>query len=805
MFRNHIKIAFRNLWKNKGYSIINIVGLSIGLAVCLLIFLFIRYETNFDAFHANKNRIYRIVSSWQYGDGMEYSEGTPLPLPRAVEADFPEFEKVAAVARAGYQITVPGTGNKTAEKFDESGKMFYVQPEFYEMFDFPWLVGEPATALKAPNSVVLTQSYAKKYFGDWHKALGQTLILNNKKTLKVTGILKDIPESTNFPFYIAISYSTFSRANSENTAANWGSVSTAWQTFVMLKPNAAIAQAEMKLPAFIRKYIKDNNIANGKAGYVFQPLDDIHFSEKYGAYGHQANITELTALGIIGIFILLIACINFINMATAQATNRSKEVGIRKVLGSKRLSLIVQFMGETVLITLSAILLACIIAELLLPWMRKLIDLQLTFNVLRYPVILLFILIVVVFTSLLAGLYPALILSGFDPAHALKGKKSIMTSGGIRIRKILIVVQFTITLVLITGTLIIMEQMKFFRNKPMGFDRSAVALIDLPADSINITKFGAFKNALSTAPGIIDMSFCYTPPSSSDYSLNNVVSFDHKKISPSFQVITNYADTGFFSTFGLQWVAGHSFMPGDTVRQLVVNETLLKKLGVKDPQDAIGKTMSVHGKETPIIGVVKDFVNRSLIDKTDPIVIATRKNIYRELAIKLRPSDIEKTMKSVAFQYDKIFPGYLYKAHFYDQDIADYYISEARMAKLFKVFAFIVLLISTIGLLSLLSFITVQRTKEIAVRKVLGASVTSILQLLGSKFILLVLIAGFIACPVVYLLARQWLNGFAYRINMPVMPFVISIVSAITLTVVVVIIQTWKAAKANPAGALKYE
>lgn len=800
MLINYLKIAFRNLWKDKGYSMVNILGLSIGLAVCLLIFLLIRYEFSFNNFHKNEDRIYRVVTSWKYPNGMHYSEGTPLPLPDAMSQDFPGIEKVAAIAQTGYLITVPAQGNEVPDKYDESGKIFYVQPQFYKMFNFPWLLGKPET-LKEPNTAALTQSIAEKYFGDWHNAIGQTIVLNNKTQLRITGVIKDLPENTNLPINIAISYSTFPRHNDKR----WVAVSTGWQCYVLLKKNINIKQLESKLPAFTKKYIKDNSIANGKTSFHFQPLKGIHFNQQYGAYGHQADKTELKALGLVGIFILLIACINFINMATAQAVSRSKEVGIRKVLGSRRLGLMLQFIGETMLITIFAMFLACIITELILPSIQNLLDQPVTFNIMQHPATLLFMALIVLLTGFLAGFYPALIMSGFDPVTALKNKISKRTSGGIGVRQTLVVVQFTVTLVLIIGTLVIMKQMNFFRNKPMGFDRSAIALVSLPNDSMSTTKYETFKGVLSQVPGIKEMSFCTEPPSSKNYSLNNVISFNNRKLSFSFPVITNFADTGFFSTFGLNFVAGHAFKPSDTIKEFVVNETFIKKLGISNPQDAIGKEVKMGWGKAPIVGVLKDFVNRSLEKKIDPVILSTRKGYYDEIVLKLRPEDIQKTMKAVELQFNKFFPKNIYSANFYDKKIADYYINEARLAKLFKTFAIIVLLISAIGLLSLLSFVTSQRTKEIAVRKVLGASGSDILQLIGKSFIVMVIIANLIAWPIAYILAQKWLNGFAYRIDMPVMPFMVATIISLLLIIITVGWQVWRAEKANVAEALKYE
>lgn len=797
MFKNYLKIAFRNLWKNKSYAVINIIGLSVGLTVCLLVFLFIRYEISFDRFHQNKDRIYRVVTTWKYSDRMEYSQGTPLPLSAALQEDFPGIEKVAPVLRSGSQVTIPEADGRSKEKFDESGNIFVVSPEFYQIFSFPWLEGDPATALKEPNTAAITQSLAKKYFGDWRKAVGKSMLIDNTQWVKITGIIKDIPKNTDLPVKIAVSYVTFA----QNLYPVWAFINTESHCYIMLKKNASLAGLQSRLPAFVKKYYPDDNIKTGLWGFAFQPLKDIHFNTRYGAYGHQINPKELVALGITGLFILLIACINFINMSTAQSAKRAKEVGIRKVLGSRRKKLALQFLGETLLITLTALLLACILTELAMPWMRNFFDQPIAFNLIQDPVIIIFLAAIVITTGLLAGIYPALVMSGFDPVVALKGK--VQSSGSHGLRKTLVVVQFTISLIVLIGMWIMLQQMNFFRNKPMGFDRSAISLISLPDDSASVTRYETFKNKLSQLPGVEDASLCYDAPSSR-HMISLYFSYNNGEREP-FDLFMKYADTGYFHTFGLQLIAGRIFHASGTMREAVVNETLLKKLQVTDPQQALGKYLAVSGHKAIIVGVVKDFVNFSLAENVSPIAITTDKSSYGNVALKLRPSNMGNTLSSVKTVFNQLFPDFIYQSHFLDDQIAKYYITEDRMATLFKAFAVVVFLISFTGLLSLLSFITAQRTKEIAVRKILGASLKDILKLLGKNFVVLVIIANVIAFPVAYILAQKWLNGFAYRIDMPVMPFVWAGVLSVILTSIIVSLQVMRAARTNPVNALKYE
>lgn len=797
MFKNYVKIAFRHLWKNRSYSLINILGLSIGLTVCLLIFLLIRYELSFDNFHKNSNSIYRVVTTWEYPGRMEYSQGIPLILPGALQQDFPDIAKVAPVIRSGSQITIPEDGGQSSKKFNESGNIFVVGPQFYEIFNFPWIAGNPETALAEPNSVALTQSMAEKFFGDWHQAMGKSILIDNEQPVKVTGIIKDLPANTDLPVQIAVSYATYVH----DLYPNWQFVSTESHCYILLKKHTTIAHVESELPAFVKKYYPDNNVQTGLWGFAFQPLRDIHFSTRMGAFGNQIEPKELIALGIVGLFILIIACINFVNMSTAQASKRSKEVGIRKVMGSRRKNLMLQFVGETMLITFFSMLLACVITTMVLPMMNNFFGQPISFDILKYPVIILFIITIVLVTGLLAGVYPALIMSDFNPVTALKSKVS--ASGNYYLRKALIVVQFSVTIIILAGMWVIVKQVNFFRNKPMGFNQSAISLISLPDDSASVANYNTFRNRLAQLPGIKSVSLCCYAPSSTHFSTTY---FTYNRGNrKSFDIYMKYADTGYFRTFGLQLIAGRIFYPSDTMKEAVVNQTLLKKLKVHDPNEAIGKPMTINGHNVTIVGVVKDFVNFSLKDKISPIAITTDKDQYGTLALKLNPVNMESTLQSVKSDFNQLFPAYIYQSKFFDQQIARYYITEDKLAELFKVFTGIVILISVTGLLSLLSFITAQRTKEIAIRKVMGASLKDILQLIGKDFIFLVIIANVIAIPVTVILARQWLDGFANRINLSVWPFAIIVVLSVASTIMMVSLQVMHVARANPVKGLQYE
>lgn len=797
MFKLNLKIALRNLWKYKGYTAINIFGLSVGLASCILIFIFVRYQLSFDKDYANDDRIYRVVSLWKYNDGNEFSSsGVPLPLAPAMRNDFSQFEKVSAIQQSGGIIKVKAQAGKAEVK--DSEDIYYAEPSFFEIFNYSWLSGNPIQSLSSPNTVVLSEKMAKKYFGDWRNAIGNSINFDAEKDFKVTGVIKDNPQNSSFPLGIIFSYASYSSRNLKS----WGSVSSSSECYVLLKKGASVNDLVAPLKQFLHKY-EDDKDASGKISHVFQPLNDIHHNEAYGNFSNQTTpYKQIIGLGIIGLFLLLTACINFINLATAQAISRSKEVGVRKVMGSRRKQLIWQFLSETALITIISLLLACVFAELTLPKMENLFGGDVSFSLFGHPIIFVFLFGLLVLVSFLAGLYPALIMSGFSPALAIKNKVAA-NAGGVGLRKTLVVVQFAITAILIVSTLVVMKQMSFIRDKSLGFDTDAIAMIGLPADSASLLKHNGFKERLLAIDGVKSVSFNGGAPSSGN---NNETSFTYNSSkSADFQVNVKTADDAYFKTFGLTLVAGKALSKSDTTKEFVVNETLLKKLNVKNPEEAIGKIMRIWGASGPIVGVVKDFNNYSLHEAIAPIAIFSRKTNNTRVALKLDKKEMAATLKNVEGAFNASFPDYVYENRFFDESLQGYYETERIMGALFKVFAGVVIFISFIGLFGLISFVATQRTKEIAIRKVLGASNFEVVKMLNSSFMWMVLIANVVAWPVAYILISKWLTGFQYRIELSVWPFLIAMFISIIITLITVTLRSYKAARANTIDALKYE
>ncbi|RZK19782.1 MAG: FtsX-like permease family protein [Pedobacter sp.] len=799
MFKLNLKIAWRNLWKNKGYTFINILGLSIGMASCILIFIFIRYELSFDEGFKNENRIYRLTTNWTSADGFEESQGVPKPAPAAFRNDFKnQIEKVGAICQDGGIIKVKDDAGK--EKIKTLEDVFYAEPQFFQIMSFEWLQGNPIQSLSQPNSVVLSKDMATKLFGDWNKAVGKTINYQNRDDFMVTGILQEMPQNSSFPLNIVVSYETFRKHNNERFD-NWGNVSSNDECYFLLKDGVSIDEVRGALPKFSDKYFQRDNIS--KQEISAQPLGDIHYNENLGNFSSKTmSKKELYGLGIIGAFLMLTACINFINLATAQAVSRSKEVGVRKVMGSLRKQLVFQFLTETLTISVFAMLVACVLTEVALPGMRGLFQEEISFSIIQHPIIFVFMIGLVIVVSFLAGFYPAMVMSGFSPALAIKNKITA-NAGGLSLRKVLVVVQFSITVLLIIGTLVVLKQMNYMREKPLGFNPSAIALVNVRNDSLSLIKYQILQDRISKIPGVLTTSFCRNPPSSSN---NNETNFKYNGTDKAnFQANTKIADENYFKTFGLTFVAGKAFSKSDTIKEVVVNETTLRKLNVVNFNDALGKKIKIFGKEGTLVGVVKDFNNLSLHEPISPIIITTIKDNYQNLAVKMDSKQIKSIMPQIEKIWNNTFPENFYRATFVDDDISQYYETERVMGILFKVFAGIIIFISFIGLFGLISFVATQRTKEVAVRKVLGASTFELIKMLNGSFLLMVFIANLVAWPLAYLFVSKWLSGFAYRIDISFWPFLLAMIISMAITLITVSIRSYKAAVANTIDALKYE
>lgn len=796
MFRLNLKIALRNLFKNKLYTLINILGLAIGMASCILIFLFIQFQLSFDKGYKNQDRIYRFVTDWKYNSFIDYSAGSPIPLAAAARNELPELEKVAMVcANSGVVIVKDALGK---EHIKSVKKVFFAEPDLFDIFSMRWISGKPGKEFSEPNTVVLSEKTAKLFFGSAEKAMGKNFTFWNAINLKVVGVFKDLPANSSIPLNIVISYQSSYQKNDKS----WDSVSSMNQCFALLKDNQNLADLQVSLDQFNKKYFKDKHIAGNQVS-AFQPLSDIHFSERYKNFA-DTSITkkEIYGLAIIGLFIMVTACINFINLVTAQSVNRSKEVGVRKVMGSRRKQLIAQFLTETVTVTLIALLFSCILSELTLPALQNLFKDQVTFSLFQHPIIFVFMAGLVIFVSFLAGFYPALVMSGFSPALAIKNKVTV-NSGSLSVRKILVVVQFAITIILMISTLVIMKQMQYVREKPLGFNTQAVVMVNMPGDSLSKVKQQIFRERLLKIPGVEMLSYCVRAPLSENMNTTNF-KFNGQE-NKDFEVRLSPNDENYFKLFDLKIIAGKVFAKSDTLNGYIANETFLHKVGITDPEASLGKIIDQNGRKAPIVGVVKDFHDQSLKGNISPLILFQEKRQYYNAAIKLDNQQIIPAMKQIENLWNSFFPNEVYGATFLNEDINNYYEAEQITGFLFRVFAGVIIFISFIGLFGLISFVATQRTKEIAIRKVLGASTAELVKMLNGTFMVMVLVANVVAWPLAYILVSKWLAGFAYRMELSIWPFLVAMCISLFITLITVSVRSYKAAKTNTIDALKYE
>ncbi|TWR31368.1 FtsX-like permease family protein [Mucilaginibacter pallidiroseus] len=807
MIKNYFKIAWRNILRHKGYSIINISGLSVGIAACLLIFVVLKYELSYNTFNKNYKSIYHLVTQQNQEDGINYNPGVSIPALKALRVDFPNIQFAALNSSYGSQVTVPGpdAGNAADDKkFIEPLGVLYLEPEMFDIFDATWLSGNK-NVLSQPNMVVLDQATAIKYFGDWQKANGKSIKLDNQLNMRVAGVIANQPENSDMPMKVLISYITTKQLPDFVSADNWGSIGSNHQIFLKLPNNISQATFDKQLVAFTKKHV-DNQERTLRTHFA-QPLSELHFDKRVGNTlgDHLTSKATLRTLTFIAILIIIMASINFINLSTAQSVGRSKEVGIRKVLGSSRGQLIAQTIGETTLIVLFSVVIAAVVAKIALPYLKNIASVPDDISLFT-PVTILFLAITMLVVILLSGIYPALVVSGFKPVLAIKNKITAASIGGIPLRRALVVAQFAIAQLLIIGTIVAVNQMNFVNEADLGFNKEAVMIIPGYADSVSLSKLQPFKQQLLQNPEVRSVSFSSDAPSS-DNNWGTNFYYNNSNEELTFNTFLKYGDNDYFKTYGLQFLAGKGYDQSDTVRQAVVNETLIHKLGIQKPQDAIGKNIKLGGRGmwVPITGVVKDFKTNSLRDAVKPIIISSRKKFFSQVAVKINTKHLSKTAHDIQELWEATYPEYAYSGYFFDENIAKFYQQENQMALVYKIFAAIAIFISCLGLYGLVSFMAVQRTKEVGVRKVLGASVTSIVFLFSKEFMILIAISFVIAMPTAWYMMSEWLQNFAYRISLGAGVFVLAIASSLLIAWLTVGYKAVRAALVNPVKSLRSE
>ena len=809
MIKNYLLITLRNFLRNRNYTLINMLGLSIGITSCIIIFLIIRYEIGFDRFHSKHESIYRIVQNTRDGQGESFGAPTPYPLVRAFRNDFSD---VPLVTQMHYEEEVVVKIDDTKQKVT---KVLFADSLFFDVFDFNVLSGNPHVELGQPGKVFVTESFARKFLkGNDHGMLK----INNRLDLDVAGIIQDPPANSHIQFSMIISYPSFTGDFIAGMPLDeWGLTANGFAYMVLPEGNNAEAM-EKRLSAFKDKYM-DKESASRKS-FLLQPLREIHFNKIYTENaGGAANVevSELWAMGVLGLFILAIACINFINLATALAIRKSKEVGIRKTLGAKRTQLTFYFLTETLLLTLFSTLISLCASEWLLSWINSFLGKDVAMNLFHNPALLIFLVALIVFVSLLSGFYPAIILSGFSPIAVLKNKITAQGTSGAAVRKTLVVFQFLIAQILIIGTIVISQQMDFFRSKSLGFTRNAIINIPIPVPQKETIE--SLRTRLEGIPGVGKISFSVGAPTSNNNFGSNYALADKDLSTDGFSASFKTVDRHYLDTYGITLKAGRWFTEADEklveeplpIKErkfsYILSEAAAKQLGFNDPADAIGKMVvsGVYGIKAEVIGIVSDFHAASLHETIKPVVLMNLPSFYYDCGIQVSGDNFNETIKGIEKNWSDLFPEYFFEYEFLDDHLASLYQQDERTFTLFRIFAGMSIFIGCLGLYGLISFIATQKLKEVGIRKVLGASTGSIMVMFSKEFVKLIVIAFVIAAPLAWYFMNSWLQGFAYRISIHWSAFIIGIASTMIIALATVSYRSIRAASSNPAETLRSE
>jgi len=785
MIKNYIKIALRNLKRQKGYSLINIAGLAIGMACCILILLWVQDELSFDRFHENSDNIYRVIQDINFADHSTTWAITQGPLGPSLNEDFPEIVNFTRVTGRRFRLTYGD------HSYDEVVGM--ADGSIFEMFTFPLIEGDPQTALSDPHSIVLTEKMAKKYFGDDHP-IGKVLKADDRYDFLVTGIIEEFPMKSHFRYDFLIPF-IFGR-ELKYTVDNWRN--SQFRTYVQLQEGIPYRDVVQKISG----YLYEKPTIEKDARLNLQPLARIHLYSNYEFDSTHGDITYVTIFSLIAFFILMIACINFMNLTTARSAPRAREVGVRKVAGAYRIDLIRQFFGESIFLAFIALFFAVGLVALLLPEFNDLASKELSFASSANLYALILLVGITLFTGIIAGSYPALFLSAFQPAHVLKGA---LHSGfkGASFRKVLVVLQFSLTILLIVCTSIVYNQMDFMRNKKLGYDKEYLVYAVLRGDMRK--QFDAVKEELLKNPNILEITSSATVPTYGYNFSNSLWRWEGQDPDEEILMRASFIDYNYFKTFGMEIIEGRPYSKEhatDPEEALIVNEEAVKVMGMESP---IGKRLGIGENQAKIIGVVKNYHFRTLREKIEPLILILNPRQCWALFARLRSDDLSQTIGHMEKMWGRFAPGFPFDYRFMDEAIDNLYRSEKQIGTIFRYFAILAIFISCLGLFGLSSFMAEQRTKEIGIRKVLGATVSNILLLLSKEYVKWVLIANIIAWPAAYYAMNRWLQGYAYRVNIAAWSFVLAAMLALAIALMTVSYQAVRAATALPADALRYE
>jgi putative ABC transport system permease protein len=797
MFKNYLRTALRNLARHRGYSLINITGFAAGLASCLVIFLFVRQELSYDRYHRDADRIFRIAQDIQTPESNRlFAAVSPMVCP-TLRADYPQVEKAARLIPVGSQLVRRG------EKIFYEDRFMFADQEVFDILTIPFLRGAKEGALVRPRTLVLAEEMAAKYFGA-EDPLGQSLSINGAD-FEITGVVADSPENTHVKVAMIASLSTLSGLKQMMT--NW--YSTMFYTYLKVKPGVDMIRFEDAIKTLSDPYTQERLSTRGvKYSYFLQPIAGIHHDTRI-AFGFEpaGNPLFVKIFAAVGLFILLIACLNFMNLSTARATNRAKEVGLRKVVGAKRGQLVGQFLGESLLVVFAALFAAGAAAAAALPLLNRLTGITLHFTELFRPAVLLSLIAGAVLVGLTAGLYPALVLSSFRPASTLKGFFS-RGSRGYALRSALVITQFTISVILIIGTLVMFNQYRFMKNQYLGFDKEQKLILPLKG-GISVGKnHETVKRLFSEHASISGVTVSSSVPGRGNSSFSiQIADADNAMTQDMYHL---YFDTGFIPEYGIGMEAGRPFrkdMETDKGGAFLINEAAVKAFGWGSAEEALGKRLRTGygGRINPIIGVTKNFHYRGLQSEIEPLIMEYLPGMFRYITLSVNTQTLSETLDFAEARWRELFPGNPFESFFLDTDFERQYRADERSGRIFGMFTLLGLFIACLGLLGLASFAAETRVREIGIRKVLGASVPGIVVLLARQFARYVLLANLIAWPAAWFLMQGWLRSFAYRTEINVLVFVLTGFLVLAVAMLTVSFQSVRAAVANPADTLRHE
>jgi putative ABC transport system permease protein len=814
MISNFFKLAFRSIWKHKVFSIINIAGLAIGISAALVIYLIVDHDLGYDKFEHGRDRIYMILSNINFPGQLIKNQGVPSPLAPAIKTDVPGIENVSGFQRYNddIKVKVPVNGKDDFKEFKKQSDIIFADDRYFDLIPYEWISGTPEV-LKEPNICVLTLSKVQLYFPntDPSSVIGKTLVYDDSVNMTIKGIVKDISSPTDFIFTSFLSYITIPSSNIKENYGwdEWNSVSSSSQALIRLAPGVTVPAMEKQLLAVQKKHIKEKDM---DVSYKLQPLSDLHFNQEYRTFSkYTAHKPTLAGLSLVALFLLILACINFINLSTAQSGSRAREIGIRKTLGSSKAGLIYQFLGETLVITLIATLLSLVLAPFILKIFADFIPAGIRFSLTEKPSMALFMIILVIVMTLLSGFYPSLVLSSFQPIQVMKGNSAgTSSSHRLWLRKTLTVSQFVIAQFLLISTIIVVKQIRFSINKDMGFNKEAIINIGVPWNAPDSAKKQAYLQKLKSIPEIQKVALAGNAPATNGYN-TTTMSYIAGKKKYETMVEVKAGDSAYLDLYQIKLLAGR--YPSSTAepgKEIMINKNFAEYLGFKNPADAVGISILKNEQPTPVVGVLGDFHTQSTHNPIKPLSFSYEKRRLYVFHVKLftgenRSEKWASAIQKMQLAWKDVYPDHDFSYSFLDEDIAKFYTSEKNVSKLLSWATGLCIFISCLGLLGLVMHTTQLRTKEIGVRKVLGASIQQIIGLLSTDFFRLILLAFLIASPLAWWAMHSWLDNFVFRTSINWWVFLISGMLMMLAAIATMGILTFRAANANPVSSLRSE